>query len=111
MSRRNELAVLAVLAGIAVSGPAAAEIAPRSEARKTKPTAVESMARVVDDTPRTVLRCWQEGRLVFEGTNLQMAGGDTAGTVPALKGPDGRTVQLLDLRQGLCVYERSKGGT
>lgn len=93
----------------AAASPATAEITPRPELRKTKPTAVETMARVPEEGPRTVLRCWQEGRLVFEGVNLQMAApAESGGTSAALRGPDGRSVQLMDLRQGLCVYERNR---
>lgn len=77
-------------------------------AAKTRPTPVESMARVPDDSLRSVLRCWQEGRLVFEGNGIGSEPAPT-GSARTFKGADGRTVQLLDLRQGLCILEKSDG--
>lgn len=100
-----------VVAITAACGLAMAEMVDQARsAGKTKPTPVESMARIPDDTARSVLRCWQEGRLVFEGNGIGGAG-EAASTSSSriFKGTNGRTVQLLDLRQGLCILERSNG--
>ncbi len=48
------------------------------------------------------LRCWQEGRLLYEGSGFRGAanGGGSMINVPRSGGPD---VTLLDLKQGLCI--------
>jgi len=98
-----------VMAVTAACGIATAEMVDQARsAGKTKPTPVESMARIPDDTARSVLRCWQEGRLVFEGNGIGSEPA-TTGAARTFKGTNGRTVQLLDLRQGLCILERSDG--
>ena len=98
-----------VVAVTAACGLATAEMVDQARgAGKTKPTPIESMARIPDDSARSVLRCWQEGRLVFEGNGI---GSEPAATGAAriFKSADGRSVQLLDLRQALCILERSNG--
>jgi hypothetical protein len=92
---------------MAACGAAAAEMVDQARsAAKTRPTPVESMARVPDDAPRSVLKCWQEGRLVFESNGVA---GEPAPGARTFKAPDGRSVQLHDLRNGLCILERSNG--
>jgi hypothetical protein len=103
------IATVAALASVAACGIAMAEVVdPARSTGKTRPPPVESMARIPDEAGRSVLRCWQEGRLVFEGTGI---GNESSATAAArtFKGNNGRTVQLLDLRQGLCILERSNG--
>ena len=112
MSRSSKWAALrrpVILAVVlAAGGAAAAEMVDSSRsATKTRPTPVESMARIPDDAPRSVLRCWQEGRLVFESSGV--ASEAASGATRTFKGANGRSVQLLDLRQGLCILERSNG--
>lgn len=111
MSRRSRLArwpraLIAAFALVACGG-SGAEIVDNGKSAKTRPAPVESMARVPDNAPKSVLKCWQEGRLIFESSGVTMAEG--AAGAPAMKGANGRTVQLLDLRQGLCILERTNG--
>lgn len=108
-SSRTFLRRMAIMAAVlAGCGASAAEVVDKARSpARSKPTPVESMARIPDDGPRSVLKCWQEGRLVFESNGV---GGDPPAGAPAtFKGPNGRSVQLLDLRQGLCILERSNG--
>ncbi len=106
-SRRVMPALLAA-AALGLGGAGAAETADKARATRTKPTPVESMARIVDDTPRSSFKCWQEGRLIFESNGMTLPESGSGGVAP-MKGPNGRTVQVLDLRQGLCILERSNG--
>lgn len=113
MSRSSSWPALArpviVMAITAACGIATAEMVDQARsAAKTRPTPVESMARIPDDAARSVLRCWQEGRLVFEGSGIGGEPGAT-GAARTFKGTNGKTVQLLDLRQGLCILERNDG--
>lgn len=49
----------------------------------------------------TTLRCWQEGRLLYEGDGfVDKLSGSTSIVVPRGKGP---SVTVLDLKQGLCI--------
>ncbi len=95
---------------LALGAGAAAEAAP---VERTRPTAVESMAKIPVDDARPTVRCWQYGRLVYEASNVQLvrdAGGDGNGaaadgppTAAPAKGQ--RRVRVLDLRQGLCIID------
>ena len=99
----------ALAAGLWAASALAAE-AGAATPPKTKPTAVPSMARVADGGGRSVLKCWQEGRLIFETEGAaipETAGANAALGAMSLIKANGRTVQLLNLRQGLCILERS----
>ena len=97
-----------VTATLLVCGVAPAEMTDRDKpVTKTRPPPVESMARIVDKTPRSVLKCWQEGRLVFESSGVSLPEGGNGAM--AIKGSNGNSVQLLDLRQGLCILEKTNG--
>jgi hypothetical protein len=56
---------------------------------------------------RSMLKCWQEGRLIYETSGISVAGSDAVAT--GVKGANGRSLQLLDLRQALCILERNNG--
>jgi hypothetical protein len=99
---------LVIASALVACGAAAEMIEKGKSSPRSKPTPVESMARVVDDAPRSVLKCWQEGRLIFESNDMTLPESGSGGVAP-MKGPKGRTVQLLDLRQGLCILERTNG--
>ena len=99
---------LLVAAALGLGGASAAETADKAKAARTKPAPVESMARIVDDSPRSSFKCWQEGRLIFESNGMTLPESGSGGVGP-MKGPNGRTVQVLDLRNGLCILERSNG--
>jgi hypothetical protein len=99
---------LLVAAALGLGGASAAEPADKAKAARTKPTPVESMARIADDSPRSSFKCWQEGRLIFESNGMTLPESGSGGVAP-MKGPNGRIVQVLDLRNGLCILERSNG--
>ncbi|MEZ5739508.1 MAG: DUF4384 domain-containing protein [Burkholderiaceae bacterium] len=70
----------------------------------TKPTNIESMARVPDrSVEQSVLRCFQEGRLVYEGRGYRPV--EVSDTKPLLKGGQGKALQLFDMRHGLCILD------
>jgi hypothetical protein len=55
--------------------------------------------------PRSLLRCWQGGRMVFEGRGYgTLPQSHVAAELKPADGAGGR-VQVLDLYQGLCVLE------
>jgi hypothetical protein len=58
--------------------------------------------------PRSLLRCWQAGRQIFEGRGYTTL--PQAQIAAELKSTDGATgrVQILDLYEGLCVLELPK---
>ena len=79
---------------------------------EAKPSA--GFAQAPDDkakgskNPRSLLRCWQAGRQIFEGrgyTTLPQA--QIAAELKSTDGAAGR-VQILDLYEGLCVLELPK---
>lgn len=71
---------------------------------KTKPTKVESLARISDKTPANSFKCWQEGRLIFQRTGLALKKQKLPGA--AMIKANGKTVQVLDLKQGVCILDQ-----
>jgi hypothetical protein len=58
---------------------------------------------------RNVLRCWQEGKLIFETAGVQAPAARSADVLDFRpSGSDGAAVQILDLKQGLCTYEAQR---
>ena len=105
MSRFNKRLAVAA-AALALAGNALAGIEDQTPQR-TKPTKVESMARVIDRRANSSLRCYQEGRLVFESNDVQPAAKSEIVSVVRAKG--GRSIQLFDLKHGICILEHSDG--
>jgi hypothetical protein len=67
---------------------------------------IESMARLtVQKQPGSVFKCWQEGRLVFEHTSPMVKKQKLANAI-TVRGDNDKVVQLLDLKQGLCVLSQ-----
>ncbi|MEZ5650139.1 MAG: hypothetical protein R3E87_06255 [Burkholderiaceae bacterium] len=89
----------------ALCAPALAGMEDR-EAR-TKPTKVESMARIVDRSKSSSLRCFQEGKLVFESAGVEPA--SEAHNISVLKAGTNRSIQLIDLRHGICIVDYTNG--
>lgn len=52
---------------------------------------------------RPVLRCWQEGRLVFEGAGVQPSAQGQAAI--ELRNAAGTALQVFDLKNGLCLLD------
>ena len=62
-----------------------------------------SVSATVPRQRRPVLRCWQEGRLVFEGSGvLPSAQGQAA---IELRNAAGTALQVFDLKNGLCLLD------
>lgn len=102
-------AVVSALAILSTSAFAGLDfINEKSEAsagkQQTKPTKVESMARIPDKTPANSFKCWQEGRLIFQRTGLEVKKQKLPGA--ALIKTNGKTVQVLDLKQGVCILDQ-----
>ncbi len=52
---------------------------------------------------RPVLRCWQEGRLVFEGAGVTPSAQGQAAI--ELRNATGTALQVFDLKNGLCLVD------
>lgn len=57
------------------------------------------------DPRRPTLRCFQEGRLVYEGSGLVPVSRSSSSFDFRLAGSSGVAVQVLDLRNALCLVE------
>jgi len=58
--------------------------------------------------PRSLFRCWQEGRMIFEGRGYgALPSSQVSAELKASDGASGR-VQVLDMYQGVCVLELPK---
>ena len=58
--------------------------------------------------PASLFRCWQDGRIIFEGRGYgALPPSQIAAELKAVDGGSGR-LQVLDLTRGLCVLELPK---
>lgn len=77
------------------------------DGRDPRPAAAPKDPAVSTSAPRArrpVLRCWQEGRLVFEGAGVAAPAALPAGAVE-MRGAGGSPLLLLDLKSGLCLLD------
>jgi hypothetical protein len=77
------------------------------DSRDARPAAAPRDPAVSTSAPRArrpVLRCWQEGRLVFEGAGVAAPAALPAGAVE-MRAAGGAPLLLLDLKSGLCLLD------
>lgn len=55
---------------------------------------------------RPLLRCWQEGKLVYEGTGMSVASQQGTASID-LRNGNNMAVQIFDLKNGLCLLDHS----
>lgn len=77
----------------------------KGDGTKTRPTKIESMARIQDKSPTDSFKCWQEGRLIFQRSGLEIKKQKLPGATTI--NANGKKVQVLDLKQGLCILDRA----
>lgn len=100
---------LALAALWLAAGSAAAEVVTQPEAVPPRPTISPPRADLppaVSQRPASelpTLRCWQEGRLVFEQAGLSFAEAPAGAHVFRRNGRNGQPVYLFDMKHGLCV--------
>ena len=88
--------------------PSAASI--RALQEKGKGAAAPKDAAVSAIAPRTLkrplMRCWQEGRLIYEGSGMTVAA--SAANAPIeLRGSSAVALQIFDLKSGLCLLDHT----
>jgi hypothetical protein len=102
--------IVAVLVGVTATAgvedgqsPAAAQ-STRAASTTGRDASVVAVTR--NDRAKQSIRCWQEGKLVYEASGVASVGRVSAAI--ELKASQGRDVvlQVIDLRQGFCVIER-----
>ncbi|MBI3148778.1 MAG: hypothetical protein HYZ17_09745 [Betaproteobacteria bacterium] len=93
------LAAPLALAGADVQGKATVEVA-------TPNTLIAETGQTVRDQrrlPGQVLRCWQEGRLVYEGGGFRGTSDKNGAAISVQRSGDNPAVTVLDLKQGMCI--------
>ncbi len=111
-------AVLALASGptLAQDSPTAASIKALqdkgkdgTDAGKAKPASPKDAA-VSSSVPRAgkrpLLRCWQEGKLVYEGTGMSVASQQGTASID-LRNGSAMAVQIFDLKNGMCLLDHS----
>lgn len=90
-------------------GRAGNELAPAAvPARASEETPPPTLGRTPKGPPLSLFRCWQDGRVIFEGRGYgALHASQIAAELKAADGGSGR-LQLLDLQRGLCVLELPK---
>lgn len=93
------LAAGGAFAGADVQGKSTVEVA-------TPSTLVAETGQTVRDQrrlPGQVLRCWQEGRLVYEGGGFKSTSDKNGAAISVQRSGDNPSVTVLDLKQGMCI--------
>ncbi len=76
---------------------------------KSKPVMAKD-ASVSSSLPRVgkrpLLRCWQEGKLVYEGAGMQVAAQQGTASIDMRNG-NALAVQIFDLKNGMCLLDHS----
>jgi hypothetical protein len=76
---------------------------------KAKPIVAKD-ASVSSSLPRAgkrpLLRCWQEGKLVYEGAGMQVAAQQGTASID-LRNGNALAVQIFDLKNGMCLLDHS----
>ena len=97
-----------VLAGPIEPSPATSEPArreapePRAGSRQAPDLSAPSARRL--GKGRHSLRCWQDGKLIYEAAGVTPAGRVAAAAIE-LKSDQDVVLQVVDMRHGLCVLE------
>jgi hypothetical protein len=55
---------------------------------------------------RPLLRCWQEGKLVYEGAGMSVASQQGTASID-LRNGSAMAVQIFDLKNGMCLLDHS----
>lgn len=96
--------LLPALAGaeIRVNSPGVELVPPAANTGAVAPSAQASTAREVNKNPGQTLRCWQQGRLLYErpGFKEQAVRQPNAVVVPR---QDGEQVVIYDNRDSVCI--------
>jgi S-formylglutathione hydrolase FrmB len=53
--------------------------------------------------PGQILRCWQNGRLVYEAGGFRAAGDKNGAVIAVPRAVEGEPVSVFDLNQGMCI--------
>ncbi len=52
------------------------------------------------------LRCWQQGRLLYEGSGFRAPSDRSPSTISVPRASNGDAVTVFDLKDGLCILSR-----
>ena len=90
------------------ASPNAASI--RALQEKGKGAAAPKDAAVSAIAPRTfkrpLMRCWQEGRLIYEGSGMTVAASAASAPIE-LRSNSAVALQIFDLKSGLCLLDHT----
>jgi hypothetical protein len=103
----SDESVDSVTIGASGAGPSD-EAKPAGEPARTADEKQAGPASKAFKSPRSLFRCWQGGRMIFEGRGYgPLPQSQIAAELKPGDGASGRA-QLLDMYEGLCVLELPK---
>ncbi len=105
--------LLAAMTGYAIAG--AQPIPPTSPAPTTQVALGETPVDVTANgnrqgtpyKPENRVRCWQEGKMIFEASGINVERAASISSLETLKAGAG-TIQLFDFKNGLCIMEKAR---
>jgi hypothetical protein len=71
--------------------------------------AAAEQASTIRETRKTggdTLRCWQKGRLLYEGNGFRAPSDRGPNTISVPRTSNGDTVTVFDLKDGLCILSK-----
>lgn len=104
------LLLMAASVALAADSPSAASIKNMAAAPAPGPKTAPKDPSVSSSVPqagrgRPILRCWQEGKLVFEGSGMTPANQSSVSVELRSAARGGVAVQMFDLKSGLCMLD------
>lgn len=96
-------ALAAALSSAAFGG---AEVKGKGVEVVTPPAIISEAGQTVRDQrrlPGQVLRCWQDGRLLYEAGGFRVAPERISTAIAVPRAVEGEPVTILDLKKGMCI--------
>ena len=112
MRRTALMAALAVATGLLpaiagaqlkVGGGGVEVMAPNTSAAVSPPDAANGTVRDNRRSGGQTLRCWQNGRLLYEGSGFRGGLERNPNAIGVPRRGEGEPVTVLDLKQGVCI--------
>ena len=81
-------------------------VPPAANVGAVAPSEQASTIRETRKAGGDTLRCWQHGRLLYEGSGFRASSERHANAISVPRASDGDTVTVYDLKDGICILSK-----
>lgn len=100
-------AVMPAIAGTELGSPGVSLVPPAANTGAVSAYEQASTVRDVRKAGGHTLRCWQQGRLLYEGSGFRHDLERTANTIGVPRIDGDPAVVLVDLKDGMCILSKN----